>query len=114
MKSLNLILSFLFFALLSASAQEAAVVTETFKVYGNCGMCKTRIEKALKGVDGIQSAEWNVGKKMATVTFDSKVITLDKVHEIIASVGHDTDKVRADDAVYAKLHGCCKYERPKS
>ncbi len=114
MKSLSLIFSFLFFALASASAQEATVVTETFKVYGNCGMCKTRIEKALKGVDGIQSAEWSVAKKMATVTYDSKVITLDKIHEIIAGVGHDTEKARADDAVYAKLHGCCKYDRPKS
>jgi hypothetical protein len=26
-------------------------------------------------------------------------------------VGHDTEKYRADDKAYAKLPGCCKYDR---
>lgn len=42
--------------------------TETFKVYGNCGMCKKRIEKATTG-EGITKADWNVDSKIMTVTF---------------------------------------------
>lgn len=34
-----------------------------------------------------------------------------KIHEKIASVGHDTEKVKATDKAYNSLPGCCKYER---
>ena len=87
---------------------------ETFKVYGACGMCKRRIEGALKEVEGLHKAEWDIETKMLTVSFDSKLITLDDIHKKVALVGHDTDKFRAEDDVYAKLHGCCKYERPQN
>lgn len=87
--------------------------TETFKVYGNCGMCKNTIEKSLKGVKGIKKAEWGVKTKMMTVTFDPHVITLLKIKETIASVGYDTEEVKANDKTYKKLPGCCQYERPE-
>jgi hypothetical protein len=63
---------------LTTSAQTAAKPagekkTETFKVWGKCDMCKTRL----------------------------------------ASVGHDTEKYKASDDVYAKLPDCCHYERAK-
>jgi periplasmic mercuric ion binding protein len=86
--------------------------TETFKVWGNCGMCKDRIEKAVKD-EGATSASWDTKTKMLTVTFDpskTSVLALDKK---LASVGHDTEKFKADDKVYASLPGCCKYERTK-
>lgn len=88
--------------------------TETFKVYGNCGMCKSRIESTLKTVEGIKSAKWDVDSKMITVTFDSDKITLLKINEIIAAAGHDTDKVQAVEKVYNGLPGCCKYDRAAS
>ena len=87
----------------------------TFKVYGECSMCKHRIENALK-VDGIKSASWNVDTKILTVQY---VLTADitgenKIHELIASVGHDTDKYKASNEVYNNLPGCCHYERAKA
>jgi len=36
-----------------------AANTEKFKVAGNCGMCKARIEKAAKSVDGVSGADWD-------------------------------------------------------
>jgi copper chaperone CopZ len=86
---------------------------ESFKVYGNCVMCKKRIEGALSEVKGIQSAVWDTETKILTVSFDEKATTLNKIHKEIAAVGHDTDKQRAKDGVYDKLPGCCKYERVK-
>jgi mercuric ion binding protein len=87
--------------------------TTTFKVYGNCEMCKKRIETALKANKSILSANWNVETKMATVTFDPHMINADDVQKIVADAGHDTDKVKAKDAVYNKLTGCCQYDRKK-
>ncbi|HSZ73014.1 MAG TPA: heavy-metal-associated domain-containing protein [Cytophagaceae bacterium] len=86
--------------------------TSTFKVFGNCGMCKSRIESALK-VKGVSKSSWDVKTKMLTVTYDPAVITLDDIHKKIAAVGHDTEKVKAEDKTYANLMVCCQYERKK-
>lgn len=85
----------------------------TFKVYGNCEMCKKTIESSLKDVKGIKSSEWNVETKMMNVLFDEALITEKQIHQKIASVGYDTDLVKADDSAYGKLPGCCQYERKK-
>ena len=97
--------------LCSAQANATSGMTTKFKVYGNCGMCEKRIEKAAK-IEGVTSADWDVDTKMLTIQFDETKVKPSKVHQAVAAVGHDTDKVRADDKVYAKLHGCCQYERP--
>lgn len=85
--------------------------TETFKVYGNCGMCKTRIEKAAQSLNGVSAADWDMATKMLKVTFDPAKVKVEEIHNKIAGVGHDTDKVKAKDEVYDTLHGCCKYDR---
>jgi len=36
-----------------------------------------------------------------------------EIHEAIAAVGHDTEKVKATDEAYEELHTCCKYPRDK-
>ena len=87
--------------------------TETVKVYGNCGMCKTRIEKAAKGIDGVKKADWDRETKELTVTYDSEVTNLEAIEKAIADVGHDTENARAKDEVYNELHSCCKYDRPE-
>ena len=75
-------------------------------------MCKDRIEKGLK-MDGITKATWDDKTKMATVTYDPSKITIDAMQKKVASLGHDTEKYKAPDDVYAKLPGCCHYERAK-
>lgn len=84
--------------------------TEEIKVLGECGMCKDRIEGAIK-VDGIAEAVWNQETKLLRVTYNPALITVDDIQQKVAAVGHDTEKYRADDAVYASLPGCCHYER---
>ena len=84
--------------------------TDTFKVYGNCGMCKKRIEKATAG-EGITKADWNVDTKLMTVTYNPSKITGEAIQKKIAAAGHDTEKQKATDGVYNKLPGCCQYDR---
>jgi copper chaperone CopZ len=102
---------------ISISAQTATKAvslqkTETFKVWGKCDMCKTRIEKAVK-TDGVTSADWNIKTSMLTVTFDTGKTSVDILGKKLAAAGHDTEKYRATDEAYSKLPGCCHYERTK-
>lgn len=87
------------------------VKTEKFKVGGKCGMCEARIEKAAKSVSGVSVAEWDKKTKMLELTYDESKTDIQKVHEAIAEVGHDTELVKADDETYASLPSCCDYER---
>jgi mercuric ion binding protein len=96
----------------TAKANVKGPKTETFKANGACGMCKTRIENGLK-MDGISKAEWDQKTKEVTVTYDPSKVTIDDMKKKVASLGHDTDKYKAPDEVYAKLPGCCHYDRAK-
>lgn len=84
--------------------------TETVKVYGNCGMCETKIEKA-GTIKKIASVDWNKDTQMATLTYDAKKTNQDEILKRIALVGYDSDKFLAPDDVYNNLHGCCQYDR---
>lgn len=96
----------------TARSQEAKVVEATFKAAGNCGMCKTRIEKAL-AIEGVTSARWNRRGGRVTVEFHSPPLLLDSLQKRVAEAGHDTEKYRAPDSVYTALPGCCLYRDMK-
>ena len=64
----------------SVNAHSKNKQTETFKVWGNCGMCEKTIEKSLK-IKGISSAEWNKDSKMISIVFNPKIITLPTIHK---------------------------------
>jgi len=100
------------FAQMHDHAAMETAKTETFKVSGNCDMCKSRIEKAAK-LDGVTKAEWNDETKLLTLVYEPSKVKTDDVLKKIAAVGHDTEKFKADDKVYAKLPGCCQYDRLK-
>jgi periplasmic mercuric ion binding protein len=86
--------------------------TESFKVWGKCDMCKTRIEKAVKA-EGATSANWDTKTQLLAVTFDPSKTNIESLSKKLAAVGHDTEKFKAPDDVYAKLPGCCHYDRAK-
>lgn len=90
----------------------AADKNESFTVYGNCGMCKKTIEKAVKKIEGISEAVWNKKTKIITVTFDDARTSLEAIKKSIAESGYDTDEIRATDEAYSTLHTCCRYDRP--
>ena len=108
MKTLIFIAVFLIPSLGYALSEEEET---KFKVYGACGMCKARIEKAATSVDGVSSAEWSQKTQMLSLTWDEQKVNIEAVHEKIAGSGHDTEKVAAEDEVYKSLPACCHYER---
>jgi hypothetical protein len=86
------------------------VASAAFKVSGNCGMCKNRIEKSLS-IREVSSASWDKKTKMLTIRYNDSAISLDSLQRRIASVGHDTEKYNAADSVYSKLPECCLYRK---
>lgn len=115
MKTIRIFLAIIFVSIIGSdlSAQTAAkspVNTESFKVWGNCTMCKARIEKAVKE-EGATTAVWDVKTKLLAVSFDPSKTSVDKISKKLASVGHDTEKYRADDKTYEALPSCCHYDR---
>ncbi len=88
----------------------AQTSTETFKVSGVCGMCKSKIEKAAKEA-GAKSAKWDKVTKDLTITYSSSSTNTAKIQQKIADVGYDNDGYKATEDAYNKLHSCCKYDR---
>ena len=57
--------------------------TEKIEVKGNCGMCESRIEKAVKAVDGVSKTDWDKETKKLEVTFNDSKTNLDKIDMLI-------------------------------
>lgn len=102
--SLSIILLFT----ISLSAQDKKVIEAEIKVSGNCGMCKNRIEKAVK-IKEVKFAKWNKNSKILKVAYLSPDITIDSLQQRIAAAGHDTGKFKAPKSVYENLPECCLY-----
>lgn len=105
--AITLLLSFT-----ACNAQIKNAKTESVKIYGNCGMCKTTIEKA-GNVKKVAQVDWNKDTKMATLTYDSSKTNQEEILKRIALAGYDSDQFLAPDDVYNNLPGCCQYDRVK-
>lgn len=82
-----------------------------FSVAGNCEMCKERIETTAKSVKGVSSAVWDANSRKLHLEFDPAQTNPLAVQNKLAKAGHDTEKVKADDAAYNSLPACCKYRK---
>ena len=112
MKTLKLFI-FSFVLLSTSTIAFAQTKTEKIKVSGECGMCKTKIEKAAKSA-GASYAVWDVDNKVLTVKYNSSSVNAAKIEKAVSTVGYDTEHVKATEEAYNKLHACCKYERTAS
>lgn len=92
----------------AAQEKQPKVVTKEFEVSGVCGMCEKRIEKAAL-MKGVKFADWNKQTQMLKVIYKTQKIEELDIHKAVAKVGHDTQKVKADDVVYNSLPACCAY-----
>jgi Cu(I)/Ag(I) efflux system membrane fusion protein len=88
-----------------------SVVKLSFRVSGNCEMCKDRIERTALAVNGVSGAVWDVNKKVVSIDLDSKKTNLETVQKAIAGAGHDTELFKAGDDVYNALPACCLYRK---
>ena len=106
MKNVLLILMLVFGVSVFGQNKNAKAV---IAVDGVCGMCKKRIENATIKTKGVKSAVWNIDTKELRVIYNDKKVTLASIHTSVASVGHDTEQVKAPDQAYESVDACCKY-----
>ena len=110
MKKIVLVVVFAFFGI-QTNAQEQPNKNKKveIEVNGNCDMCKKRIEKAAYSVKGVKSATWHADHQDLHLILDETKCKVIDVETAIAKAGHDTQDIKATDAEYYKVHGCCKY-----
>ncbi|GAB3711191.1 heavy-metal-associated domain-containing protein [Flavobacterium koreense] len=103
----------LLFVTLSTQAQDKKNKNAKYdiEVGGNCDMCKKIIEKAAFSVKGVKSADYHLDDNTLHLIINEEKCSILDIKKAIASVGHDTDEVKAADKDYESLHGCCHYER---
>ena len=85
----------------------------TIEVDGVCGMCKHRIEKASIQAKGVKSAIWDVDTHELKLIYNESKTDLTKIQQSIADSGHDTQDIKAKDAVYESIDPCCLYRDQK-
>lgn len=91
-------------------SKDIAIKEISFGVRGNCGMCKSTIEKAANSLDGVSSATWNIDQKTILISYDSLNINELSIHNAISASGYDTEKVLGNLEAYNNLPGCCQYD----
>jgi len=86
------------------------MLTETLSVGGmHCAACSARVEKALRKLEGIESASVNLATEKATVVYDIKILRPSAIKEAIINAGYevietsknaqDEDKLRKEKEI---------------
>ncbi|MCL2545275.1 MAG: heavy metal translocating P-type ATPase [Clostridia bacterium] len=62
---------------------------QTLGIQGmSCAACARRVEKALQGLEGVQSASVNIATEKATVVYDAQQVRLPAIREAIEKAGY--------------------------
>jgi len=68
---------------------EEEIKSITFKISGmDCASCALSIEKELKSLDGIKKVSVNYASGKAIIDYDSEIVNLIKIKEVIAKTGY--------------------------
>ena len=73
-----------------------------------CEMCKEAIESDLTFEKGVKSIDLDVETKVATIEYNPKKTTADKLRKRITLVGYHADNFMRDSVAYENLPFCCK------
>ena len=80
----------------------AAQQTVTLSVPGmTCPVCPITVKKALEKVDGVKSVKIDFDTRLATVTFEDKMATADKLTKATANAGYPSTVANSAAAVTA-------------
>jgi len=78
------------------------------KTSTQCGMCKTRIEKAMAYEKGVVSSSLDIPKQLLTVTYKTAKTSPGKIKQAISKIGYDADDVKAIQKAHDNLPKCCQ------
>lgn len=98
---------------ISDKIDQKRVVKASIPVAGQCGMCRARIKKVTRNIEGVVESDWDEEAQMLTIKYDKDLTNTEEIENAVAAVGHDTQNVKASDEIYESLPACCFYERLK-
>lgn len=68
---------------------QSGIDTVVLKVEGmTCGHCKNAVEKAVKAIPGVSSAEVTLEDNTVTINFDTHVVGLEAIKNAIVEAGY--------------------------
>jgi len=73
-----------------------------------CESCVSRVEKALKNIDGVIEYKVDLDGKSATITYDTDITNVAALETAITAAGYDANDKKADEKAFDRLPGCCK------
>lgn len=82
---------------------------QSIPVSGKCGMCKSRIERAVNRLEGVKNAVYDLDSQTLQFQLEGSQTTVEQVRAAVVAAGHDSGDIKVSDAVYQKLPPCCKY-----
>jgi len=78
--------------------------TETLSIGGmSCAACSARVERALRKLDGVESAAVNLATEKAMVVYDFRVLRLSAIKEAIINAGYEVIETSKDTLDEDKL-----------
>jgi P-type Cu+ transporter len=78
--------------------------TETLSIGGmSCAACSARVEKALRKLDGVESAAVNLATEKAMVVYDFRLLRLSAIKEAIINAGYEVIETSKDTLDEDKL-----------
>jgi len=72
-----------------------------------CAACVRKVEKALKGIPGVEEATVNLSAGKAGVVFDATACSIDDMKSVIEDIGYDVPLSRTDLLVLGMTPGHC-------
>ena len=78
------------------------------KTSAQSDLCKTTIEKSIKGEKGNEEANLDLESKVVTVKYSEADSDYDKITKVITDLGYSADDKPASKDAYSKLPNGCK------
>ena len=71
--------------------------------------CKEKIEEEMQFTRGVTAVDLEIETGILTVSFKTKKTDIDKLRQVISSIGYNADDVKGNQKAHDKLPSCCQH-----
>jgi len=90
-----------------AQKETVEILTSASCFEGLC--CKERIEEEMQFTRGVTAVDLDIESQVLSVTFKTKKTDIDKLRQVISSIGYNADDVKGIKKAHDKLPSCCQH-----
>lgn len=105
----KLIIALLSILTINAWAQKETVKILTSAPCVDMLCCKEKIEEEMQFTRGVTAVELEIETGILTVSFKKKKTDIDKLRQVISSIGYNADDVKGNKKAHDKLPSCCQH-----